>query len=161
MASFEITVTGLPETIANIEALPDGIRENVIMAGVRAAIEPIWISARNYVPVLYGFLKEHITRKTSRMSDGTTFIGMVGILTGGEPLDVRRRGPKKGQELIVYPAMYGELVELGSSTREATPFLRPALDAQAGTAVARFAVQAEEEIDKVVEKSVYGSVTRL
>jgi HK97 gp10 family phage protein len=161
MATVDIKVTGLPETISNIESLPEGIRQNVIMAALRIALEPIYASAKNYVPVLYGFLKEHITRKTSRMKDGVSFIGMVGILTGGEPLDIATEGRRKGQEIIVYPAMYGAFVEQGTSKREATPFLRPALEDQAGNAANLFAIQAEEEIDKLVEKAVYGSVSRL
>ena len=160
----EIKVTGLPETIANIEALPDGVRENVIMKALRVALEPIFAAAKNNVPVLYGFLKDHITRKTERMKDGVTFIGMVGILTGGEPLDVTIRKGKNnpaGTEIIVYPAMYGEFVELGTSKMEPVPFLRPSLDSQASNAANLFAIQAEEEIDKLVEKAVWGTVTRL
>ena len=160
MSMIEITVRGLPETIANIESLPEGIRQNVIMRAIKVGLEPIWISAKNYVPVLYGFLKEHIVRKTSRMSDGVTFIGMVGIERGGEPLDVATKGKSKGQEIKVYPSTYGTFVELGTSTREATPFLRPALDAQATNAANLFAITAEDEIDKLVEKAAFGNVAR-
>jgi HK97 gp10 family phage protein len=151
MTTIAITVSGLDKTIASIEKLPGAIQRKVVAKAVKAATEPIVIAAKSRAPVRFGFMRDRIVAVVKKMQDGVTYIGMVGVMRGPQiPVgDVYTRGKKKGNPIYVQPTKYAHFTEMGTSQREATPFLRPALVAQAKIAVGRFQAVAEDELDTI------------
>jgi HK97 gp10 family phage protein len=162
MSSTTISVRGLEKTIASLQAMPEAIMKNIVSKAVKAATEPILLKAQDLCPVRYGFLKRRIVSRVVRIQGGKSIIGKIGVEKGPRiPLDgdIISRGPNKGRALYVQPTKYAHFVEMGTSTREATPFLRPALQAQAQVAVGRFQAVCEDGLDTAVLKAVYGHVS--
>lgn len=162
MTSAIISVRGLGKTIASLQAIPESIMKSIVSKAVKAATEPILLKAQDLAPVRYGFLKRRIVSRVIRRKGGQSIVGKIGIMKGPRvPLggDTISRGPNKGRALYVQPTKYAHFVEMGTSTREATPFLRPALQAQAQVAVGRFQAVCEDGLDTAVLKAVYGHVS--
>ena len=154
---FGIGVTGLDQTMAAINALPPEMGRGAFVAAVKKAAAPVLRTAKDLVPVLYGFLRDCLTSRAKRMRDGTTYICLVGVERGHVfPIDVRTKGPLKGEEKNAEPTKYAHMIEFGTSKMEAIPFLRPAAGTEAVNAVDIFQTEIEKEIDKAVLKVAYG-----
>jgi HK97 gp10 family phage protein len=153
--SVEIKVEGLDRTIASLEKFPEAMAGRALIYAVRAALKPIALKAKYYCPVQWGALRDSITTKAMRLRDGWTFYGMVGPQRGVK-FDTgltRTRGEHKGAPIVEIPTKYVSHVELGTSTREATPFLRPAIEDNKQNAVKYFQEYLEKNLDKAVDEA--------
>lgn len=154
---YDIGVTGIDQCMKSLNALPVEMAKTAFVRAVKKAAEPILRTAKDLVPVRFGFLRDCLVSRAKRMRDGKTFVCMVGVERGHVfPVDIAAKGKNKGQEITATPTRYAHLVEFGSSTREATPFLRPAAGVEAVNAVDIFQTQIEKEIDSAVLKATYG-----
>lgn len=156
--TFSININGLEGVTKAMLSLPIELAKTAFVRACKAAAEPVLRAAKDYVPVRYGFLRNALVSRAKRLKDGLTFVCMIGVQRGQPaiPVDVITRGPNKGEMEMVSPGRYLHLVEKGSSTREATPFLRPAISSEAVNAVDIFETQINREIDTAVLKVTYG-----
>ena len=109
-------VRGLAQAKRAFKALPDIAREALADATEETVIQ-IRAGAVRRVPVLYGFLRDHILSKMSRR----TGVGRVGIASGTA---VRPDGT------VVSPSTYGHFAEFGTVHHGAQPFMIPAAEEQ-------------------------------
>ncbi len=116
MAKAKYDVRGLAAAKAAFKALPDIAREAVADATEETA-EQIRAGAVRRVPVLYGFLRDHIAKRMSRR----TGIAVVGIEKGSATTPDGK---------TVYPSVYGRYAEFGTVHHPPHPFILPAAEEQ-------------------------------
>lgn len=160
-SDFSVSVVGIDECVNALNGLYPNLAKAALRNACKKAMAPVLEKAKELVPVRYGFLKRWLVSKAKTGKDGKTFYCMVGVERGHtETIDVATRGEHKGDAVTANPARYAHLVELGSSTREATPFLRPALAIEAVNAIDIFQTEIEREIDGATLKQTYGGITK-
>lgn len=154
---ISIGVTGIDQCVAALNALPPKLAEGGMVRAVKKAGAVILATAKTLCPVRFGFLRDALNSRAKKMRDGKTFICAIGVPRGLAriPIDVISRGPRRGQTLYAIPSHEAVFVEKGTSTREATPFLRPAIASEAVNAVDVFQIEMEKEIDKAVLAVAY------
>jgi len=159
-AAVELKIGGLDGTLRALDALPESVRNHAISRAVKIAGEPILAGMVNRCPVRYGILRNSLTAFAKKLRDGVTFVCRIGAQSKiFVEIDTISRGPRKGQVFGEVPTRIIKLVEFGTSKREATPFMRPALEAQAQNAVGAFQAEMENQIDIAVEKVAFRGTT--
>lgn len=117
-------ITGAAELEKVLKKLPDRVAKKVVFGALRAGAGVIRREAKRLAPVASGLLKKEIR-----------------IFRPGKRSDTKRvKGLNTGSNLLIGTsgrAPHGHLVEFGTHEMAAQPFLRPALDHQAGHALAR------------------------
>ena len=156
MSAIEINVKNVDGIVASLKALPASVASNAVRKAVKIAGEPIEGAMANRAPVRFGILRNSLTTQLVSLRDKLTFVCRVGVRSKvSVPIDIRTRGKNKGEMWSETPTRYVKVVEFGSSTREATPFMRPALRASARNAVGAFTAEMENQIDAAVEKVAF------
>lgn len=143
---LEMKVTGLAELDQALTQLPEKLQRNVLRAALRAGAKAIAEEAERNVPVDSGDLRDSI-RVTSRIRAG---MPTASVKAGG-------RAKVAGKQLDVF---YAHMIEYGTAKHfidgplyyagewhpyafhpgiVKKPFMRPAMDSQAGEAVSRTA----------------------
>jgi HK97 gp10 family phage protein len=150
--AFGINVNGIDSIVATLNGLPEKLAKGALVRACKKAGEPILQTAKDLAPVRYGFLRDSLISKAGRAKNGTDFYCIIGVEKGLPriPLDTVSRGKRRGYTTYAIPAKYVHFMEFGSSKREATPFLRPALAQEAVNAVDIFETQINIELDKAV-----------
>lgn len=156
MPDLEAKFTGLKQLDEALQSLPDKLQRNVLRAALRAGGKPIADEAKRLVPVDSGRLQKSI-KVTSRLVQGTpTAKVSVGGRKKGQPFYAHliefgtaahaimaREGTKS---LFINGVAVGKYVEHPGA--KAKPFMRPAMDSQARTAVERFSEVVRSRLTK-------------
>lgn len=122
-----VTIHGLDELLASMEALPYSMQKNIIVRALRKGAEPIRERAEELAPFLTGTLKESMMITVSdQTADGAT----------------AKIGPSR-------KGFYGQFEEFGTARQRAEPFLRPAFDEKVKEAMQL----AGEELASQIERS--------
>lgn len=122
---IEFNLFGDKEMEKVMDALPERMQKNVLAAAVRGGASTISKAAKGNIKadgtVRTGLLHKSITIKVKRYTRDGVIYAAVGASRRviGTTVNGRR----------IVPANYAHLVEHGTRTSRAKPFLRPALDA--------------------------------
>jgi HK97 gp10 family phage protein len=135
------TVQGLKELSDALRALGPDIGRNALRAGVRAAAKLVSDDAKSRVPVKTGVLRKAIYFKQIRELSGDVQQTFFVAARSG------KKYQKRGQD-----AYYWRFLELGTINIGATPFFRPAFDANKGAAVDAIATKIKQRIDKAQKR---------
>lgn len=108
---------GLQALAKRLEAIDKKVAKKAIKAAINQATKILTKEVKARVPVDTGLLRRSIGRKVKTYRQSGLVIGIVGPRAN----IVGDDGDK--------PSKYGSLVEFGTSTSPARPFLRPAFDA--------------------------------
>lgn len=136
----DIQLQGARELIAQFEALPQRIADNVMSGALYAGASLIRDEARKNVPILDlekwggphepGELLQAIVARRSRSRSRDQVIAKVGI---------------------TYEAFYGHYVEFGTRHARAWPFMRPAYDSKGAEAAQEVVNYAKERFEAGVK----------
>lgn len=129
MAKQSLVVTNLGEIDAVFSELNKGLQNRVLSYATREAARPVLAKAKSLVPVRTGNLRRSLAIRAMKRTRRRKYIRGVLVTT--------RDGMFKGEQF------YGGFVEFGTKRARAKPFLRPAVDAEAGRArlIFRHAIQ--------------------
>ncbi len=133
---------GVKELQKSLKQFPKNIQKNVMTGAVRAGAKPIVKLSRELVPVEHGDLKKSIRIKKRRIPKGSTML-KFSIHAGG---NIR----VNGESLRPY---YAHMIEFGTSQMSAQPFMRPALEQEAGNAIKYVREYIEKRIPKEIAKA--------
>jgi len=123
------------EEVANaLVGLEDKLREKALRKGIKAGLKAIEFTAKHYVPVDKGRLKEAIKTSTSKKKWGG-IIGNVFV----------RAGKTKNDPAGAY---YAHMVEFGTKNMSAQPYMRPAFELNSPAILQRMV----QEIQKTIAK---------
>jgi HK97 gp10 family phage protein len=117
-------ITGLDDAFKLLKKLKKGgLQRKVLRAAVSKATTVVLKSAKGRVPVESGLLKKSLGRKIKTYARTGTVVGVIGPRLGFGR-DVVINGHTEYRD----PKFYAHLVENGTVTAAAQPFLRPAWD---------------------------------
>lgn len=124
-------VTGLAELQSLLDTLPAKMEKNVVRGGLRAGANIIKQSAKQMAPV--GEPSAHNAKFYGGYPGALRDTIRVGVRSkGGKVIAYVKAGGKSKKGANVY---YAHFPEFGTVNMRASPFMRPALDAQAQNAV--------------------------
>lgn len=130
----EIEVQGLRELHQALQQLPVRMEKNILRGAIRAGARVIYEEARRRAPVLkdadprriMGALAKSVRIMSPNLRNGTI---KGGVMAGGKATVGR------GANKVQANAWYAHFVEYGTVNMPAQPFLRPAVDSRAQTAI--------------------------
>lgn len=134
--------------LANLNAVSPRVKRAVMRPAFRKGAALVAKNAKKKVPVRYGYLKKSIKSASSKRGEN----GRV-YVDPKKAYDEPRAHTKTGQ---VIPANYAHLVEFGTKTASAHPFLRPALAETKGAAMDAITAEAKRQFDKQFQKGRTG-----
>jgi len=120
--NMDIKLIGAKELQDALADFPKSVERKLLRAALRKGGNVILAEARARAPVDKGVLRRSIKLRSARSRDGVALRIDVRIPPNGKPGNTG--GP-----------YYGAFVELGTSKMAAHPYLRPAFDATAETAL--------------------------
>lgn len=129
-------IRGLEETLKALKQFPINIQNNVMAGAIRAATKPIIKEARANVPEKTKNLKKSIGVVKRKSEDKTKLHFSV--------------TPRKGKK---NNGWYGHLIEFGTATQEAQPFMRPAFENQDRQGIEEAKKYLAKRLDKEIEKA--------
>jgi len=141
--SVLVNFRGVRDSLAS---LPGKVAKKVARQAVYAGAKEIRDAARARVPVDTGALKARIVVKNGEPKPGK-FAAHVGIAKG-----IYAKGKMAGKN----PRRYAHLVEFGTPSAPAQPFLRPALDAAAEDSIEVVASFMRKGIAKEIDEGRRG-----
>ena len=106
MVEVNHEIVGLRELAKNIDKLKPAFARSTLRTALRNAAKPVAVDAKANVVVDQGNLRRNIRVNAS----------------------VKRSGRGQADIGVTPAAFYGTLIELGTSTQPAQPFLRPAIE---------------------------------
>jgi HK97 gp10 family phage protein len=150
--TVRVDITGVAELQATLSRLPGNLQEKLGVKAIFAAAKVIRDEVKARAPIR----KSAAGESGKRITAGKAEMRYPGNLKA----HITRRRVRKGSGTIVAyevgpnaRAWYGRLVELGTMTAGARPFMRPALDAKGAEAIETFRTVLEDGLDAVVEGS--------
>lgn len=142
---------GMKELDAQLKRLATETRPKVLRASVRAAFKPVLEAAKSKVPVDTGELRAGIVLATAKQ-DQTVAAGLVVANTQAHA-QARVAAAAFGEAQVKgSPARRWHLTELGTRTQAAQPFMRPAIDENAGVVVDGLKRELAKRIAKALKK---------
>jgi len=119
--AHEVLLQGHKKLLRKLQRLPDAVQRRILRPAVNKALTPINRDAKRRAPKETGLLRRSIGKKVKVYKRTGVVWGAVGIRKGYKTQlpDGSWRNPE----------MYAALVERGTRTTRAQPFLRPAMDA--------------------------------
>lgn len=141
MATKKSVIRGAADIAKVLKRLPEKMTEQVLVQALRAGGKPIVKEAKDLVPVRSGDLKKSIVVRKATKKQRKGGAGLVAI---GFTKPTSRRA---------------HLIEYGTSTTRAQPFMRPALDHKGDEAIAAIGTQLGKSIEKAAKK-LAGPLTR-
>ncbi len=143
LVSFK--VEGLSALQAQLVDLGAQLGQKTLARAARQAFKPVLEMAMQLVPTDSGALRDALRISVKKTSEGDSVV-VVGIRIGG--------GKGNGKELP--PARRWHFIELGTAHQAAHPFLRPAIDANAGAVVDLLAAELKKAIARSVARKAAG-----
>lgn len=123
-------VQGLAEVGEMLRGLPEKVREKIIRGAMRKAGNDLRDSVIEKTPVLSGDLKKSIKLVVGFSRRSETMVATV---------------------MDTQPAFYGRFVEMGTRHSKAQPFMRPAMESQADSAIETLRAALEAGIEKAAK----------
>jgi HK97 gp10 family phage protein len=120
----------------------------------RKAFAPVLEAARANAPVDSGLTRDNIviaTQKAQEDGDGVVTVGLR--IRKSKETRLSKHAVSKGgtHRMATSPHWRWHFIEGGTSSQSARPFLRPALDANAGTVLAVLGSELRKAIDRVLK----------
>ena len=126
--NVDFKVDGLRELDKALNRLPLKARAPIMRRALMRAMEPVKQAAIAQAPILTGNLRTNIVKRTSIPKAGNSFTAEARVS-------------------VLSDAFYGMFHEFGTVKLPARPFMRPAVDNNAETAVTIFRRQLKESIE--------------
>lgn len=130
--SASLSIRGNRELGIALERLPKRVYSRIMRPAVNAALTPVNSAAKRKAPKETGALRASLGKKVKQYPQNGTTWGAVG--PRDDPKFHRPDPVRRGR--VRRPIFYAHIVEGGTRTRAAQPFLRPALDEQEDAALA-------------------------
>ena len=73
-----VTLQGLPQTIATLNTFPKKIQKRALVKAVRAGVRPLLVASRRNAPRLTGIFRASLDTKIKSYRDGVVQVGIVG-----------------------------------------------------------------------------------
>lgn len=138
MAEMLVKVLGDKQLIKNLEMLPERMKKRVMKPAMRKGAAVIAKRAKKKVKSRSGLLKRSIKAKATKNGNGRTYV------------DPSVSGEYRGKRVV--PTKYAHLVEFGTSTSAAHPFLRPALEEGKREAFDAVTAEAQRQFGKLAKQ---------
>ena len=144
MAETQITVRGIEDMKAAVEALTGDLRRKVVIGALMDAARPIVKAARALAPYKSGLVRSRIAAARSKIYRGSN--GTIGVFIRVRPEKATRiKGTKLRYRIKQNDPYYAKFLEGGTKKMAARPFLGPAAEAH-------FAASAQIVIDRISER---------
>ena len=121
--------------------------EKTLRTALRNSAKPVLDAAKDAAPTLSGKLKESIKISVGKPNKDDRAHGAT-----SETVAVARVKAGNNKKANVGGVYYTHMVEYGTKSSAATPFLRPAIENQSDTAQAIFASELKKSIDKSIDR---------
>lgn len=158
---------GMGAVMRRLAAIKQGARNRILRKALNAAARPMQQTAKELAPKESGLLRRSITVKVQTTGKGEV-VALIGPKRGLKKsvkvkkdrvyrqrgrLTLRIRNPLAQYLVMVRdPVRYAHLVEKGTVSRQAKPFLQPAFDRNKSQAESTIARIVGEEIEKLARK---------
>lgn len=116
-------IAGLPEVMKSLERVKEGVRARILRRPMGKVARLIAKKAKALAPRRFGLLRKSMGSKVKTYKGGAV-VAVVGPRTG---FRTQVGSKRDGTPVYADPVKYAHLVELGTATTAARPFLRPAL----------------------------------
>lgn len=133
---------GFRELTAKLDQLKRSVRNRILRKAVTAAAGIVVNAAKAACPVETGQLRKSIGKRIKTYRRTGVVVGIVGPRTGFKNATTGRN-----------PTKYSHLVEFGSATSAAKPFLRPAFDGNQSACLQKMAEVIEQELEQEARKA--------
>jgi len=148
---MDIKITGLDEIVKDFRNISDHktLDRNVARAA-RKVLKPVLESAKARVPVDEGDLKNSLIISSKKLRNGNRSVRV------GPNTETVVRADESGSfdfSRKKRPANYAHLVELGTKTASAKPFLRPSFDEHSGDMPKKFAADMKKGLNRLMKKA--------
>jgi len=143
-------MNGFKQLEKSLSKLPKALADGVERTALREGAKPIEKRAKAGVPVASGLLKRSIgisVKKNRRGENKGNLSARVGARTGFEQTDM-----VDGVAVRKNPVKYAHLVEYGTSTAPAKPFIRPAAESSKSEVLDGLAKGYDKGMGRVVKK---------
>ena len=169
MAAVKISFVGHKELNEVFKELSDsfGPKDNqaILKKAVRQAMLPVLAQAVSLVPrdtgALAASLQVESRRPTGKdkrskyISDTDTVIGLVTTAPGKKLAKTKFTNKKTGAEQVgIHSDMRAAAVEFGTKNMVGTPFLRPALEGEAGAVLNQLSGLIKQNLEKFKSKKI-------
>ena len=128
--------------------LKDAAKRRVLRKGVAEGTKLPTKRAKQLAPKETGLLRKSIGRKTKVYRNSGVAVGIIGVRKG-----FRTEVEVNGRTEIRNPTNYLHLVEFGTASTPAQPFLRPAWDQTKGEARKAAIEKISTELEKEAKKA--------
>lgn len=157
------SVTGLRELDRQLGQLTKATARNVLRRTLRMAAEPVVDAAKRHVPVDTGSLKRSIvaTHTPPQGADAGKAAYSETLQAGGSRADAgaamrsaRASNPAAFARIFIGPGRHPQAImqEFGTVNHPPQPFMRPAIDAEAQTAIEIIRTELGTEIEKSAQR---------
>jgi len=136
-----LQLQGLDVLIGKLSDLDKKVRKKSIRRAVRASAAPVQKAMKQKAPKLTGGLKKSIKSKVKTYSKTGTTVAIIGSDRDFTTVDA------KGEKYR--PGLIAHIIERGSSTAAAHPFIVPAFNQEKDAALAIIASKLREDIENV------------
>lgn len=157
---------GLKGLEEELVALGANEGQKVLRSAARKAFAPVLEAAKATAPVDSGLLRDNIVIVTQAPKEGDGVVRVGLRVKKSKETRLSKHGASKDgtQRMATSPHWRWHLVEGGTSTQAARPFLRPALDNNAEKVVAELRGELRKAIDRALKKratqGVAGAIKR-
>ena len=138
MADMYAQIIGDKQLLANLNALAPKVKKRIMKPAMRKGGQVIAKRAKLKVKKRSGLLRKSIKAKSTKNGNGRIFV------------DPKVEGEYKGKK--VKPSKYAHLVEFGTRTAKAHPFLRPALNEGKDDAFKAVTAEAQKQFGKLASQ---------
>ncbi len=135
MADMYAQIIGDKQLLANLNALAPKVKKRIMKPAMRKGGQVIAKRAKLKIPKRSGFLRKALRALPTK--------------NGNVKIYVNPKVSGWYKEEFVRPAKYAHLVEFGTQTAEAKPFLRPALNEGKNDAFQAVTAEAQKRFDKL------------
>lgn len=149
MTEFELK--GMDQAIERLKALPNDVRKKVVMGALRKSATLVVKAAkanamRHDDPATGRKIASNIQARFGSKTYKATGDVMYRIGVANPKGAIPKGNPDEGDK---GPTPHWHLLELGTETMRATPFMLPALTGNIDAAVSTFAAEATKRLDKL------------
>lgn len=155
----QINLTGFKELEAALLKLPEELAKKVEADALRGGMTPVRKAAQTYAKrvrdtgQLYKSIGLNIRRVRKKGQNINRYTARVGPRGGfGIILGTKSRGKNKGKPIRRDPRFYAHLIEYGTSSQPARPFIRPAIESSESAIIAGLAKGYEKGMAKIIRK---------
>ena len=151
MDSINGNITGDKLLMAALNTLPEMMRQTVYVATMKEGVKPVLKKARKNIRQVRdsGAHERSLKSKVVSYKKGGTVYGVIGH-DFNHTETVHQRGVKKAR--FVRPAKTAHLIELGTSTQPARPYMRPAMETEKDAVMTAFATGIDKGLSKISAK---------